>query len=97
MVWLKRALVQMSVGAVLGFVVWCLIGKSTTSMMFGSLGGTFSCRQDVEIGLDKFVAMQLYSAIGGALSVLAGATLVRRSWSKRKAKSARANPSPGVL
>lgn len=96
MAWLKRALVEMSIGGVLGFILWCLIGKSMTSMMFGSLGGTFSCRTDVELGLDKFVAMQLYSAIGGALVVLAGATFVRMKWAKRKNKPAAPTPAPGV-
>jgi hypothetical protein len=96
MAWLKRALVQMSVGAVLGFIIWSLLGKSMTSMMFGSLGGSFSCRLDVEAGLDKFVAMQLYSAIGGALVVLGGATFVRMKWAKRKNKPAAPTPAPGV-
>jgi hypothetical protein len=86
MVWLKRGLVQASVGAVLGFLVWCLIGKSMTSMLFGSLGGSFSCRADVEAGLDKFVSMQLYSAIAGALFVLLGAAFVRFKRSKSKPK-----------
>jgi hypothetical protein len=89
-VWLKRALVQASVGAVFGFVLWCLLGKSMTSMLFGSLGGSFSCRTDVELGLDKFVSMQLYSAIAGALVAFAGATFVRLRWMKPKAKLARA-------
>jgi len=95
-VWLKRALVQMSVGGVLGFILWCLFGKSMTGMMFGSLGGTFSCRADVEAGLDKFVAMQLYSAIGGALLVFGVATFVRMKWAKRKNKPAAPTPAPGV-
>lgn len=96
MAWLKRALVQMSVGGVLGFLLWCLIGKSMTGMLFGSLGGTFSCRADVEAGLDKFVSMQLYSAIAGALIVLAGATFVRMRWAKRKNKPPEPTPAPGV-
>jgi hypothetical protein len=86
MAWLKRGLVQASVGAVLGFLVWCLIGKSMTSMLFGSLGGSFSCRADVEVGLDKFVSMQLYSAIAGALVVLLGAAFVRFRRAKSKPK-----------
>jgi hypothetical protein len=83
-VWLKRAFLQASVGAVFGFVGWCLLGKSMTSLMFGSLGGSFSCRADVELGLDKFVAMQLYSAIAGAVIAFAGATFVRYRWMKAK-------------
>lgn len=96
MAWLKWALVQMSIGGVLGFIVWCLLGKSMTGMMFGSLGGTFSCRADVEAGLDKFVSMQLYSAIAGALIVFAVATFVRMKWAKRKNKPAAPTPAPGV-
>lgn len=97
MVWLKRTGVEMSIGAVLGFIIWCLIGKNMTSMLFGSIGGTFSCKADVELGLDKFVSMQLYSAIAGALIVLAGAAFVRFRLSKRKGKPpAPGAPAPGV-
>jgi len=97
--WVKRSLVEASVGAVLGFTGWCLLGKSLTAMLFAPLGGSFSCRTDVEAGLDKFVSMQLYSAIGGALLVFGGALFVRMRWAKRKARSAQANPgnpAPGV-
>ena len=96
--WLKRALVQASVGAVLGFVIWCLLGKRMTSMLFGSLGGTITCRPDVEVALDKFVAMQLYSAIGGALVVFAGVTFVRMRWAKSKSKTKpdQVAPAPGA-
>jgi hypothetical protein len=97
MAWLKRTSVEMSIGAVIGFIIWCLIGKGMTSMLFGSLGGTVTCKTDVEIGLDKFVSMQLYSAIAGALVVAAGAAFVRMRWSKRKGKPASpAAPAPGA-
>jgi hypothetical protein len=82
--WLKRTLVELTAGAALGFVTWCLLGKQLTSMMFGSLGGTFSCRGDVDVALDKFVAMQLYSAITGALVAFLGMLLLRRWWSKSR-------------
>jgi actin-like ATPase involved in cell morphogenesis len=97
MAWLKRTSVEMSIGAVIGFIIWCLIGKGMTSMLFGSLGGTVTCKTDVEIGLDKFVSMQLYSAIAGALVVFVGATFVRLRLSKRKARpAAPVDPAPGV-
>jgi hypothetical protein len=97
MAWLKRTSVEMSIGAVIGFIVWCLLGKSMTSMLFASIGGTFSCKADVEAGLDKFVSMQLYSAIAGALVIFGGATFVRMRLSKRKAKpAAPVDPAPGV-
>ena len=89
--WMKRTLVEMATGAVLGFVVWCFFGKSLTSMIFGSLGGTFSCRADVEDGLNRFVAMQMYSAITGALVAFLGMLLLRNWWRKRARAAA-----PGV-
>jgi uncharacterized membrane protein YccC len=90
LVWLKRTLVELATGAMLGFVAWCLLGKRLTSMMFGSLGGSFSCSTDVERGLDKFVSMQLYSALAGAVVAFLGMLLLRRWWSKR----AKALPPP---
>jgi hypothetical protein len=92
--WLKRTLVELTTGAMIGFVVWCLLGKQLTGMLFGSLGGSFSCRLDVEQGLDKFVAMQLYSAIAGAVVAVIGMWLVRRWWSKSRAK--RGQPTAGA-
>lgn len=89
-VWLKRSLRDLSTGAAIGFVVWCLLGKQLTGMLFGSLGGSFSCRADVEMGLDKFVAMQLYSAIAGALVAFLGMLILRRWWAKSRARSAQA-------
>ena len=91
--WLKRTLVEMATGAILGFVVWCFFGKSLTSMIFGSLGGSFSCRADVELGLDKFVAMQLYSAIAGALVAFLGMLLLR-SWWRKRSRAAAPNVTP---
>jgi hypothetical protein len=88
--WLKQTLILMCVGAVLGFALWSLLGKSMTSMLFGSLGGSFSCKADVELGLDKFVSMQLYSALTGAVLVFIGATIMRV---RRKPK---APPAPVV-
>jgi hypothetical protein len=90
LVWLKRALRDLTTGAAIGFVIWCLFGKQLTGMLFGSLGGSFSCRIDVENGLDKFVSMQLYSAIAGALVAFLGMLLLRRWWAKSRARSAQA-------
>jgi Mg/Co/Ni transporter MgtE len=86
--WVKRTLTELTVGASIGFVIWCLLGKQLTGMLFGSLGGSFSCRNDVEIGLDKFVAMQLYSAITGALLAFLGMLILRRWWAKSRARQA---------
>jgi len=94
LVWIKRTSSELAVGAVLGFVTWCLIGKRMTSALFGSLGGSFSCRADVEIGLDKFVSMQLYSAIAGAVVAFLGMLVLRRWWAKSRTKPAA--PTPGV-
>lgn len=81
--WLKRTLVELTAGAALGFLVWCLLGKRLTSMRFGSIGGTFSCQADVDLALDEFVAMQLYSAIAGAVLAFVLMLVIRRWWSKR--------------
>jgi uncharacterized membrane protein YccC len=86
--WLKRTLMELTAGAAVGFVAWCLFGKQLTGMLFGSLGGSFSCRLDVENGLDKFVAMQLYSAVAGSLIAFLGMLILRRWWTKSRAKSA---------
>lgn len=80
---LKRSLVALLVGAALGFVLWSIFGKSATSMMFTSLGGTFSCQTDVELALDKFVSMQLYSALGGGVLAVVGNLLFKRWANKR--------------
>jgi hypothetical protein len=89
MAWIKRTSVEIAAGAALGFAVWCLAGKSLTSMLFASLGGTFSCQADVSLALDKFVSMQLYSALLGGVLVAVGMALVRRSAAARaKARAA---------
>lgn len=95
---MKRTLVELSTGAMIGFVIWCLLGKQMTSMLFGSLGGSFSCRLDVEAGLDKFVAMQLYSALAGAVVAFLGMLILRRWWTKSRARRAQAAAgAPGAV
>ena len=89
--WLKRILVTLAVGSAIGFVIWSIIGKSLTSALFSSLGGTFSCQGDVEAALSKFVAMQLYSALGGGVLAIVASLLYRRRASKRASP---ALPSP---
>lgn len=82
--WIKRTAFELAVGAAVGFVLWSLAGKGMTSMLFGSLGGTFSCRADVELALDKFLSMQLYSALLGAVLGVVVMIVVRRRWPKTK-------------
>jgi len=96
LVWLKRTLIELVTGAALGFVAWCLLGKRLTSAWFGTPGGSFSCQNDVVIALDRFVAMQLYSAVGGALVAFLGMLLIRRWWTKARAKPA-APVAPGPV
>jgi Mg/Co/Ni transporter MgtE len=91
--WLKRLGVEMLAGAVLGFVTWCLAGKTVTSMWFGSLGGTFSCQTDVQNALTRFLSMQLYSAIAGAFAVSIGLALLRRAFDRRKPPAASTGPA----
>lgn len=74
----KRILTLALAGAALGFLTWSILGQGAVSILFGSLGGTFTCKADVELGLQKFVRMQLYSAIAGAVLVPLGAWLIRR-------------------
>jgi uncharacterized membrane protein YccC len=88
LLWFKRTLVELMAGAALGFVAWCLMGKRLTAMFFGTPGGSFSCQTDVSNALDRFVSMQLYSAIAGALVAFLAALLVRRWWAKSHAKAA---------
>lgn len=90
--WLKRTGVEMLVGAVLGFLIWCVAGKSITSMMFGSIGGTFSCQTDVENALTRFLSMQLYAAIGGAFVSAVAIGLTRRALDRRKLRAAAPTP-----
>jgi len=97
LVWLKRAVVELTVGAVLGFVLWCLLGKRILSAWFGSPGGSFSCQLDVVNALDRFVAMQLYSAIAGAVVAFIGVQLLRRWWAKSRTKLKAAPAAPGPV
>lgn len=55
--------------------------------MFGSLGGTFTCKADVEHALQQFVRLQLYSALAGAILVPVITWVIRRAFGKRKNKS----------
>jgi Flp pilus assembly protein protease CpaA len=61
-------------------------------MLFASLGGTFSCQADVALALDRFVSMQLYSALVGGALVAVGMALFRRS-SAARAKARAAVPN----
>ena len=85
--WMKRTGVELLIGAVIGFVIWCIAGKSLTSMFYGTPGGTFSCQGDVEKALTHFLSLQLYSAIGGAVVFALAAGLIRRAWSRRKLRN----------
>lgn len=92
--WMKRTLVTLSVGAVVGFILWILIGRGMIARRYSSIGGTFSCGADVRRGLDEFVAMQLYSALGGAVLALLVMLIARRWWSKRSRPAP--PPTPAV-
>jgi hypothetical protein len=90
--WLKRTGVEMLIGAVVGFTIWCLAGRSLTSMLFDPIAGTFSCQADVENALTRFLSMQLYAAIAGALVFAVAIGLIRRALGKRKLRSAGQSP-----
>lgn len=92
---LKRTLLEMMAGGFLGFLIWGMVGQSLISMLFTSIGGSFNCQTDVMNGLSRFVRMQLYSAVGGALVFAAALALGRRALAKRRsARSAAAPPAP---
>jgi hypothetical protein len=90
---MKRTGVELLIGAMIGFVICCLFGKSLTSMLYGSIGGSFSCQLDVENGLTRFLSLQLYSALGGAVVFAIAAGLIRRAWSRRKQRTAAPLPA----
>jgi hypothetical protein len=92
---IKRFLSWLSTGAFLGFLVWSLLGRSMTSLFFGSLGGSFTCRADVQTALDDFVSMQLYSALGGGLVAMVVMLLLMRRRARRAAAVAAPEPVPG--
>jgi ABC-type antimicrobial peptide transport system permease subunit len=91
----KRTLLEMMAGGFLGFLIWCVAGQGLTSMLFTSIGGSFSCQLDVENALGRFVRMQLYSAIAGALVCAVALAFARRALTKRRnARAAAAGPVP---
>lgn len=81
---IRAVLNRLAVGALIGFGLWSVVGGWATSLLFGSLGGSFSCRTDVELALGRYIAMQVYSAAGGALLFVAGGWLIRRAVTKRR-------------
>ncbi len=89
----KRMLLFSAVGAALGFLACSMFGQSAVSLMFGSLGGTFTCKTDVEHALQEFVKLQLYSALSGAVLVPLLTWLIRRSLAKRKSQLTTAGPA----
>jgi len=92
--WLKRTGVEMLIGAVVGFTLWCLGGRSLTSVLFGPIAGTFSCKADVENALTRFLSMQLYAAVAGALVFAVAIGLIRRALGRRKLRAS--GPSPAA-
>jgi len=95
MQFIKRMLQLAAVGAVLGFLLWSIFGQGAVSLLFGSLGGTFTCKADVEHGLKQFVMWQLYCALAGAIAVPLLTWLMRRAFGK-KGKRATAQGSGGA-
>jgi hypothetical protein len=82
----KRMLLFSGVGAAIGFLICSIFGQSGVSLIFGSVGGTFSCKTDVEHALQQFVRLQLYSALSGAVLLPLLIWLIRRAVGKRKSK-----------
>jgi hypothetical protein len=78
----KYVVVLMGFGAALSMIAWSFLGRALTPLWFGSIGGTFTCKADVENALDDFLAMQLYSAIAGAVIALGLFLLLRRGKGK---------------
>ena len=76
--WVRRTVVELIVGASLGFGLWSFLGERITPFLFGSIGGSFTCKADVESALNHFIRGQLYSALGGAVLAVVGMILLRR-------------------
>lgn len=92
----RHFLNRLALGALLGFGLWSLIGSWLTSLLFGSVGGSFSCKADVELALARYIVMQVYSAVGGALVFVSASWLLRRALVKRKLEKSKAILTPTV-
>ncbi|HMA93603.1 MAG TPA: hypothetical protein VKP30_13000 [Polyangiaceae bacterium] len=92
----KQLLLACAVGAALGFLCCSIFGQSAVSLLFGSLGGTFTCKADVEQALQRFVRLQLYSALSGAVLVALLTWLVRRALGKKKSARVSVRPASGA-
>lgn len=92
---LKQMLLLAGVGACLGFLAWSLMGQGAVSILFGSLGGTFTCKADVEHALQEFVKFQIYCALAGAVALPLLTWIIRRSFGKKSKPVAIQPTGPG--
>ncbi len=96
MSFMTRMLLAAAAGAALGFLICSIFGQGAVSLLFGSVGGTFTCKADVEQALQQFVRLQLYSALSGAVLVPLLTWLLRGAIGKRKSKQVRNGPAAGA-
>ncbi len=79
----KRYAVIASVGALAGFVVFCLLGPGALGWWYTPPAlEAFSCGPSVAHALVEFVRWQLWAAVGGAVGLLVLAALAKSLWGK---------------
>lgn len=95
----RRVVVEVLVGAALGFIAWSLTGASVVSWWYEPPSkDAFSCAGTVRSALGEFVKMQLiFAAIGGgvvALIMYVGRRLLARRRAARTTASVSGAPQP---
>ncbi len=86
----RRIALEVSLGAVLGFTSWSVIGPAVISWWYEPPSrDAFSCAGSVKTALSQFVWMQLFCAVGGGVVLAAVLFTIRRS---RKQPSASSGP-----
>lgn len=79
----KRLAIELSVGLVLGFAGWLLVGPGIISLWYKAPSGGLSCGPSVQDALQQFVTMELWSALAGALGFVALLFGARRIFKSR--------------
>jgi hypothetical protein len=91
----KRTVLELLVGAAIGFVGWSLTGPKMISWWYEPPAqGAISCGPSVDLALSQFVRNELIITVLGALGVVLVMFLIRRALANRAAKNA---PPPGAM
>jgi hypothetical protein len=90
----KRTLLELLVGASLGFLFWSLAGPKMISWWYEPPAqGAISCGPSVDLALSQFVRNELIITVLGALAVVAVMFFIRRALSNRAARNAPPPPA----